>query len=51
MVYLGLLRIYLGLVCCLFNKCSLFTVGLLFLRSGLGFIWGLFRDCLRLVSS
>ena len=23
MVYLGLLRVYLGLVCCLFNKCSL----------------------------
>ena len=32
MVYLGLLKIYLGFI---------FTVGLLFFRGGLGFIWRL----------
>ena len=39
MVYLGLLRIYLGLVrVCLINVFKgLFTVGLWFLRGGLGF--------------
>ena len=48
MVYLGLLRIYLGLVrVCLISVLSgLCTVGLWFLRDTLGFIWGRFRICL-----
>ena len=50
-VYLGVLRIYLGLVRCLFNKCFLrFIYGwFMVFRGGLGFIWGWFRDYLRLV--
>jgi hypothetical protein len=50
-VYLDLLKIYLGLVrVCLISVLSgLFTVGLWFLRGGLGFIWGWFRYYLRLV--
>ena len=39
MVYLGLLRVYLGLVCCLFNKCF-FRVYLRLVYGFLGVAFG-----------